>query len=150
VATGVFTVPPPDGIPSSRLLRQAAACEGIELDDPGGPLADPSQRDRLAAVTGWACDEVRDVVFVEPRADPRAAFAFVDSGFCEPLRTASTAVRERVWVRFETLYRAESTEHHVAQLVRLRPATQMQGLASSKNLASAFGAAPECQRLPSG
>jgi SAM-dependent methyltransferase len=117
----VFTVPSPDGIPSSRLLRQAAACEGIELEDPGGPLADPGQRNRLAAVTGWACDAVCEAVFVEPRADPRAAFAFVDSGFCEPLRTASSSVRARVWVRLEPLYRAESTEHHVTQLVRLRP-----------------------------
>jgi hypothetical protein len=36
----------------------------------------------------------------------------VDSGFVEPLRTASKQVRQRVGARFETLYRAESIEAH--------------------------------------
>lgn len=63
----VFTVPALDGITSSRLLRQAAAGEGIKLDDPGGPLADPERRDQLAAATGWTCEEVCEVVFAEPR-----------------------------------------------------------------------------------
>lgn len=117
----VFTVPAPGGITSWRLLRQAAAWEGIDFDDPGGPLSDPEWRDRLAAAPGWACDEVREMVFAEPLADPRAAFAFVDSGLCEPLRMAPDSIRERVWVRFEALYRAESAEQHAVQLVRLRP-----------------------------
>lgn len=117
----VFTVLVPGGITLSRLLCQAAAGEGIEFDDPGGPLADPGRHDRLAAATGWACDEVCEVVFAEPRADPRTAFAFIDSGFCEPLRTASDSIRERVWVPFQALYRAESAEQHAVQLVRLRP-----------------------------
>ncbi|MGH3983776.1 MAG: class I SAM-dependent methyltransferase [Pseudonocardiaceae bacterium] len=117
----VFTVPAPGGITCSRLLRQAAALEGIELDDPGEPLADAGRRDRLAAATGWTCDEVCEVVFEEPRADPQAAFAFVDSGFCEPLQTTSSSIRARVWVRFEALYRAESAEQHAVHLVRLRP-----------------------------
>ncbi|MGH3897888.1 MAG: hypothetical protein ACRDTA_06440 [Pseudonocardiaceae bacterium] len=117
----VFTVPAPNGITCSRLLRQAATLEGIELDDPGGPLADPGRRDRLAATTGWTCDEVCEVVFEEPRADPQATFAFIDSGFCEPLRTTSDSIRERVWIRFEALYRAESAAQHAVQLVRPLP-----------------------------
>ncbi|MGH7745272.1 MAG: class I SAM-dependent methyltransferase [Candidatus Dormibacteria bacterium] len=53
----VFTVSAPDGITTSRLLCQAAALEGIGLDDPGGPLADPERRDRVVAATGWTCEE---------------------------------------------------------------------------------------------
>ena len=43
----------------------------------------------------------------------------MDSGLVEPLRTASKQVRQRVWARFETLYRAESIEAHRALLLRL-------------------------------
>lgn len=119
-AQAVVTVPAADGIPPWRALRQAAAGEGLPLADPSGPLADSQQRVRALAAAGWACDQVREVVFEQPRDDPRAAFRLiVDSGLVEPLRTASTQARQRVWARFETLYRAESIEAHRTLLLRL-------------------------------
>jgi ubiquinone/menaquinone biosynthesis C-methylase UbiE len=119
-AQAVVTVPAADGIPPWRALRHAAASEGLPLADPSGPLVDSQQRARALAAAGWACDQVREVVFEQPRDDPQAAFRLiVDSGLVEPLRTASKQVRQRVWAHFETLYRAESIEAHRTLLLRL-------------------------------
>ncbi|MDQ3151481.1 MAG: hypothetical protein M3R63_07115 [Actinomycetota bacterium] len=53
----------------------------------------------------------------------QAAFGFIDSGFAEPLRTASEEVRDRVWTRFETLYGRELVNQYRVVLVRLGPIT---------------------------
>jgi len=95
----------------------------VELADPGGPLADPEQRDRVALAGGWACEQVSEVFFDQPLADAQAAFGFIDSGFAEPLRTASEEVRDRVWTRFETLYGRELVNQYRVVLVRLGPIT---------------------------
>lgn len=120
-AQAVVTTPTVDGITTARVLRQAAACEGIELEDPGGPLADPARRGQVLAAAGWDEEQVDEVVFEEALADPGAAFGFVDSGFAEPLRTASPQVRQRVWVCFEGLYRAEEVEAHRMLRLASRP-----------------------------
>jgi ubiquinone/menaquinone biosynthesis C-methylase UbiE len=119
-AQAVVSVPAADGIPPWRALRQAAAGEGLPLADPSGPLADSQQRARTLAAAGWTCEQVRQVVFEQPREDPQAAFRrIVDSGLAEPLRSASKQVQQPVWARFETLYRAESLEAHRTLLLRL-------------------------------
>lgn len=119
-AQAVVTVPAVDGIPPWRALRQAAVGEGLPLADPSGPLADSQQRVPALAAAGWACNQIREVVFEQPREDPQAGFRrIVDSGLVEPLRTASTQVRQRVWARFETLYRTVSIEVHRTLLLRL-------------------------------
>ena len=118
-AQAVVTVPAADGIPPWRALGQAAAGEGLPLADPSGPLADSQQRAWALAAAGWACEQVREVVFEQPRDDPQAAFRrIVDSGLVEPLRTASKQIQQRVWARFETLYHAESIEAHRTLLLR--------------------------------
>lgn len=122
-AQAVVTVTAFDGVTSARVLRQAAAAEGVPLADPAGPLADPDQRARITAAAGWTCEQVREVVFDQPRADPERAFGFVDSGLAEPLRTASDELRRRVWLRFEALHRAEAAEQHRVLLVRLGAGT---------------------------
>ncbi|MGH3904067.1 MAG: class I SAM-dependent methyltransferase [Pseudonocardiaceae bacterium] len=124
-ATGraVVTTPPVEGITTARVLRQAAADEGMELVNPGGPLADPVQRAQVLAAAGWAEQGVDEVVFEQPRSEPDAAFGWVDSGFAEPVRTAPPPVRERVRVRFEARYRAESVEQHRVLLLRLVPSS---------------------------
>ncbi|MGH3909276.1 MAG: hypothetical protein ACRDRM_00430 [Pseudonocardiaceae bacterium] len=105
------------------MLRQAAASEGIVLMNPGGPLSEPAQRAQVLAEAGWAEQRVEEVVFEEPRSEPDAAFEWVDSGFAETLRTAPPPLRERVWVRFEALYRAEAVEQHRVLLLGLVPSS---------------------------
>ena len=117
----VVTTPSPGGITTARVLRDAAASEGIELVDPGGPLADAARRRQVVAAAGWAEQQVEEVVFEQPRGDPGTAFGWADSGFAEPLRTAPAEARQRVWVRFEALYRAEAVEQHRVLLVGLVP-----------------------------
>jgi len=116
----VLTVAAAGGITSSRLLREAAAGDGITLADAAGPLADPVARARLTTRAGWLVREVRETQFVTPVLDTAAAFAaFLESGFAEPLRTAPPTVRQRVRERFEALYRDETAEHHRVLLIRL-------------------------------
>lgn len=117
-ARAVVTVPAPGGITSARVLREAAATEGIELADPGGLLARPQTRARALAAAGWREDDVAEVVFQQPLSDPAEAFGWVESGFAEPLRTSAEPVRHRVWRRFETLYASQRVEEHRILLVR--------------------------------
>lgn len=70
----VLTTPSPGGITTARVLRDAAATEGIELVDPGGPLADPGRRSAVVAAAGWSVRRVKEVVFEQPRGEPEAAF----------------------------------------------------------------------------
>ena len=118
----VITTPSVDGLTTARALRRAAEDEGIELDDPGGPLADPQRRSAILRQTGWHLDALDEVAFEQPLEDPDDAFQFVESGFAEPLRRADIDTRERTRARFTTLYRAEEVEVH--RLLRLELAAR--------------------------
>lgn len=51
----VVTTPPPDGITTARVLRQAASSAGIELTNPGGPLSEPAGGHRCSPKpAGWS------------------------------------------------------------------------------------------------
>ncbi len=91
--------------------------------EPGGALTDRARRAPVLTEAGWDEERVDEVVFEQPRGDPDAAFEWVDSGFAEPLRTAPSRVRERVWMRFKALYRAEPVEEHRVLLLRLVPSS---------------------------
>ena len=129
-ARAVVTTPPPDGITTARVLRQAASSEGIALMNPGGPLSEAAGRAPVLAEAGWVERRVDEVIFEQARSDPAEAFGWVESGFAEPLHTAPASLRERVRARFEALYRAESVEQHRVLLIELMPSPLPAGAAA--------------------